>query len=180
MVSPFAFLLLVSSLQANQPIILDQETVIIELTPRSPNQMGSFYEARGFPKKMLNVLKKQCYISIRIHNTGTEKIWFNLKDWHFSAAGKPIDRLHRDAWKKRWQEMGIPLNKQSTFRWTLIPESLDYLPGEQEGGNIILPFTDKEITVDAVLATGNERLGKPIRIHSEKLYCAEDAPEAAE
>ena len=92
----------------------------------------------------------------------------------FTAAGKPLIREHRDYWKKRWQDMGMPLNKQSTFRWTLIPETLDYLPGEHEGGNIVLPFTDKPISITATFSTGDDKQGKKITITTDKLFCAED------
>ena len=71
--------------------------------------------------------------------------------------------------------MDIPLSKQSTFRWTLIPEQLDYLPAEREGGNILLPFTKDPISVTATFATGNNKQGKKITITSDKLFCAEDA-----
>ena len=168
-------LLIVSSLQANQPIMIEQQGVTIELTPRSPNQMGSFYEARGFPADVRAVLSKQCFITIGIKNTSQKKLWFDLKNWHFSVDGKEITRLHRDVWRQRWIQMGLPVSKQSTFRWTLIPEQLDYLPGEEEGGNVILPFTDKMITLDARFATGDQQQGEPLVIHYEKLYCAEDA-----
>jgi hypothetical protein len=70
--------------------------------------------------------------------------------------------------------MGIQLSKQSTFRWTLIPETLDYLPGEHEGGNIILPFTDKPISLTATFATGGNKQGETITITTDKLFCAED------
>lgn len=177
MFSVLPVLLVVSGLQANQPIIIEQEAVHVELTPRSPNQMGSFYEARGFPEAVRAVLAKQCYITIGILNKSKTTLWFDLKDWTFSVEGKEITRQHRDYWRARWQEMGLAQSKQSTFRWTLIPEQLDYLPGEKEGGNIILPFTDKMITVDAKFATGKNKQGKPVYIHYDKLYCAQDKPE---
>lgn len=168
-------LVVVSSMQAVQPIIIEKPELYVELTPRTPNQMGSFYEARGFPKNMLDVISTQCYVSIRIKNKSDKRIWLELANWTFSGASKPIKREHRDYWKKRWQDMGVPLNKQSTFRWTLIPEKLDYLPGEQEGGNILLPFTKGHFSVHATFATGDNKQGKPITITTDKLFCAEDA-----
>ena len=173
-------LLVVSAMQANQPLVLKQPGITVKLTPRSPNQMGSFNEARGFPRPMVARLKKQCYITIGIENTGSQKIWFDLKNWHFSVNGKTLKREHRNVWLQRWKDMGVPLSKRSTFRWTLIPEQLDYLPGEKEGGNIILPFTREKIQLDATLETGDQRQGKPIHIHTDALYCAEDAPPAAD
>jgi len=168
-------LVVVANMQAVQPVIIKTPDILVELTPRSPDQMGSFYEARGFPKPMLDVIKKQCYITIGITNLSKQKIWLNMADWKFSVNGKNIKREHRDYWKKRWQEMGIPLSKQSTFRWTLVPEMLDYLPGEREGGNILLPFTDGAISVKASFATGENKQGEKITITTNKLFCAEDA-----
>ena len=150
--------------------------MLLEITPRTPDQMGSFYEARGFPKPMLEILKKQCFISVGITNKTQDTIWMNLSDWEFTSQGKIINREHRDHWKQRWQKMNMPLNKQSTFRWTLIPESLDYLPGEREGGNIILPFTKGYFNFKAKFATGKNKKGKTLTLSTDKLFCAEDAP----
>ncbi len=175
MLSFIPMIAVVTSLQAVQPVIVQTPELEIEMTPRSPNQMGSFYEARGFPDEMLDVIRQQCYVSIRIRNKSQQIIWLDLSQWQFSAEGKPLKREHRDYWKQRWQAMNIPLSKQSTFRWTLIPEALDYLPGEKEGGNILLPFTRGKISVKASFATGENKQGKSITITTDKLFCAEDA-----
>lgn len=162
-------------MQVVQPITVTTPELAIDFTPRTPNQMSSFYEARGFPKEMLTILKQQCFITVGILNTSDTKIWLDLDNWHFSAEGQSIKRETREIWKKRWQEMAIPLNKQATFRWTLIPETLDYLPGEHEGGNIILPFTNKPLNVTATFTTGENKQDKIITISTDQLFCAEDA-----
>jgi hypothetical protein len=175
MLNIISFLVVIANMQVVQPVIIKTADLELEFTARTPNQMGSFYEARGFPKSMLNILKQHCYITTGITNLSDRKIWLDLSQWEFSSEGKPLKREHRDYWKKRWQDMEISLDKQSTFRWTLIPESLDYLPNEHEGGNIILPFTDKPITLQATFATGEDKKGKKIIITTDKLFCAEDA-----
>jgi len=167
-------MLVATSIQAAQPVNIKTPEMEIGFTPRSANQMGSFYEARGFSKEMRDVLSKQCFITIDIHNISHKKIWLDLSLWKFTVGGKPIKREHRDYWKQRWQNMGVPLSHQSTFRWTLIPETLDYLPGEHEGGNIILPFSDKPIGITATFATGENKQGKKIVVSTDKLFCAED------
>ncbi len=169
-------LAVISNLQVATPVIIKTTELELEFTARSANQMASFYEARGFPKTMLSILKQQCFITVGITNTSNKKIWLELSNWTFSSAGKPLKREHRDYWKNRWQNMNIPLSKQSTFRWTLIPETLDYLPGEREGGNIILPFTKDAITLEATFATGENKQGKTITINTDKIFCAQDAP----
>ncbi len=169
------FMLVIANMQVVQPVIIETADLEIGFTPRTPNQMGSFYEARGFPKEMRDILKQQCFITVGILNKSNTRIWHDLSNWKFTANGKPLKREHRDYWKNRWLKMGIPLSKQSTFRWTLIPETLDYLPGEYEGGNIILPFTDKPISITASFTSGNNKEGKKITITTDKLFCAEDA-----
>lgn len=168
-------LLVIANMQTVQPVIVKTPELEIEFSPRTPNQIGSFYEARGFPKNMLNVIKQQCYITVGITNISKQTIWLDLSNWEFSTAGKTIKREHRNYWKKRWADMGIPLNKQSTFRWTLLPEALDYLPGEHEGGNILLPFTRGPVSLKATFSTGENKQGRQITITTDKLYCAEDA-----
>ena len=175
MLNLFPIMLVITNMQVVQPVIVKTPKLEMDFTPRTPNQMASFYEARGFPKEMRNILKQQCFITVGILNKSNTKIWHNLANWKFSAGGKTLKREHRDYWKKRWQDMGMPLNKQSTFRWTLIPETLDYLPGEHEGGNIVLPFSDKPITITATFSTGENKQGKKITITTDKLFCAEDA-----
>jgi hypothetical protein len=174
MLNILAIIAVTASTQA-QPFNIKTPELELRFVPRTPNQMSSFYEARGFPKNMLSIIRQQCFITVGIKNNSDTKIWLNLNNWEFSAAGQTITRENRDYWKQRWQKLEIPLSKQSTFRWTLIPETLDYLPGEHEGGNIVLPFTHGPITLTATFATGEDRQGKTITITTDKLLCAEDA-----
>lgn len=168
-------LLVITGMQTVQPVIVKTPELEIEFTPRTPNQIASFYEARGFPRNMLSVIRQQCYITVGITNNSDRRIWLDLSNWEFTTAGKPVKREHRDYWKRHWSDMAIPLSKQSTFRWTLIPETLDYLPGEHEGGNILLPFTRDPIALTAKFNTGEKQQGKQIIITTDKLFCAEDA-----
>ncbi len=145
--------------------------------PRTPNQMSAFYEARGFPPPMVSLLSKQCFITVRIHNTGQQTIWLDLNNWEFSSEGKPLRRFHRSHWKPVWKDMQVPMAKQSTFRWTLIPEQLDYQPQEAEGGNIILPRVSTRISLKARFNTGPDQKGPVITYTNDKLQCAYDSPE---
>lgn len=175
LVEIFAMSLAWSAESVKPSLSVKHELLTIKFVPRSADQMGSFYEARGFPKPMREVLETQCFITVGIRNLSQQKIWLDLADWKFSVNGQPLKREHRDYWKKRWQAMDVPLPHQSTFRWTLIPETLDYLPGEREGGNLVLPYTKEKITLDARFKTGDDKQGEVIHIHYDQLYCAKDA-----
>lgn len=170
-------ILLVVGLLAGSARLLAEPMVQIEFMPRTPDQMSAFYEARGFPAAMVKLLSKQCFITVRIHNTSAETVWLDLSNWEFSSDGKPLQRFHRNHWKPVWKDMQIPLAKQSTFRWTLLPERLDYQPHEEEGGNIILPRISTRISLKARFATGSDQQGPVITYRNNKLRCAYDSPE---
>ena len=163
-----------AGLAATQPPGISTEHIDVQFAPRTPNQLMSFYEARGFPAEMLDTLSRQCFITVRIRNKSKGIIWHDLSNWQFSHRGKPLKRAHRNYWLDKWQTMNMPQASISTFRWTLIPETLDYLPDEEEGGNIILPRVDGLISVKAGFATGDDKQGDVITIEYDKLYCAED------
>jgi len=174
MLSILPFILVISATQPVQPVVIDTAEFTIEMTPRTPDQMRSFYEARGFPVEMLDEISRYCFITTGITNKGKDKLWLDLSQWEYSSGGKIIERRHRSQWKAHWQKTGRPKSSQATFRWTLMPETLDYLPGEREGGNVTLPFTSGHFTLEASFRTGDDKKGEIINIRTDKLFCAED------
>lgn len=143
----------------------------IVLIPRSAQQIAAFYEGRGFPARAIDVTRSACFFTIGIKNKSTDIIWLETDNWRFASAAGEIQRITRDAWKTRWQKMGLALAYQSTFRWTLLPASLDFRPDEREGGNITLPRTAEHFTVDMTFATGANKSGPAIAIHFESVVC---------
>ena len=170
----FILLAAATGTAAPQPNVVSTEDMEIQFVPRSPDQLMSFYEARGFPSEMIDILSKQCFITVRIHNKSKQIIWHDLGSWQFSHNGQPLKREHRNYWLDKWHEMEMPLASISTFRWTLLPETLDYLPDEDEGGNIILPRVEGPIALKTRFATGDDRQGDVITIEYDRLYCAEN------
>jgi hypothetical protein len=162
---------------ATLPLVVTTDQLEIEFSPRSPEQLMSFYEARGFPNEMIDILKRQCFITVRIHNKSQEKVWHDLANWEFIHNGKPLRREHRNFWLDKWRSMNMPQASISTFRWTLIPETLDYLPDEQEGGNIILSRVSGPIQVKASFPTGEDKQGPVINIEFDHLFCADNEEE---
>lgn len=152
----------------------DSPELAVGLTPRTPQQIAAFYEARGFNTSMVEKLKQQCFITVWIHNKSSQVIWLDLVLWRFSNSDGVIERRDRHYWKAVWNEMQIPLAHQSTFRWTLLPEILDFRPDEREGGNIILPRDDKPIQIQASFPTGADKSGTPIKVNFKNIQCAKD------
>ncbi len=144
----------------------------IGFSPRTAEQIAAFYEGRGFSKAMVNKLKQQCFITVGIHNKSHDVIWLDLANWTFKNANGEFKRFSRAYWKSVWKKMNIPLAHQSTFRWTLLPEALDFRPNEREGGNIILPFSDKPFTLQAHFKTKADKSGKAFTAQIKNLQCA--------
>jgi hypothetical protein len=144
----FLSITLICGSNAATPPQYDSPELAVGLMPRTPLQIAAFYEARGFNKSMIEKLKQQCFITVWIHNKSSQVIWLDLAQ--------------------------LPLAHQSTFRWTLLPEILDFQPDEREGGNIVLPRDDKTIDIQATFPTGVDKSGMPITIRFNKIQCAKD------
>ena len=165
-----------NAVAANEPRAYEWSSpqLLIRLEPRTPEQMAAFYEARGFERAMIEILHAQCYITVLIENRSQDILWLDLAQWRFANIDGEVPRPDRNYWKERWRTMDIPLAHQSTFRWTLLPEQLDFRPGEKEGGNIILPRLGKSLRIHARFERGADRDGQPIDVTLDAVACAED------
>lgn len=152
---------------------IDNKDFTLRLAPRTPNQMAAFYEARGFPKFAVDEIKQTCFITVGLRNNSNTIVWFDLSNWHFTTAKGPLQRILREDWKKRWNELGLDERFQSTFRWTLAPEQLDFRPNEREGGNLTLPRTDDPITITGSITVGKHR-NRQYDVKFENIHCAQD------
>lgn len=144
----------------------------VRLLPRTPDQIAAFYEARGFPARMIDELRSKCFLTTGVSNRSERVIWHDLAQWRFSTPEGPVERITRADWRARWTELQAPMPSQSTFRWTLLPERLDFQPGESEGGNIILPRTTQPITVEAPFHATPDASDAPILLRIENVRCA--------
>ena len=165
---------LVSQSYAVTKATFENQQIKVAIASNAPQPISAFYEGRKFQKDMINRLKQQCFVSVFIKNKSDDIIWLDLSQWSFNNTDGEISRLDRYYWKAKWQEMNIPLAHQSTFRWTLLPEALDFLPGEKEGGNILLPRFGKPFSISARFNTGKDKKGTPIDINFNDITCAID------
>lgn len=144
----------------------------VSLSPVPSEKVAAFYEGRGFSKEMVNTLKQKCFITIGIRNKSNNIILHDLSNWTYSNKNSEIKRIDREQWKLTWKKMNIPLSHQSTFRWTLLPEKLDFRSGEHEAGNITLPFSDKPFSLNATFTEINNKVKKNIYIKIQDIHCA--------
>lgn len=130
------------------------ELIRIRLSPRTAEQMAGFFEARGFPVAMIRELTQYCFFTVVIKNKSERPLWLDLRDWHFVSGEQELRRIPRSQWPPKWKAMNIPLAAQSTFRWTLLPEQLDFQADESEGGNVILERSAKHFSLEARFGLG--------------------------
>lgn len=156
----------------------DDSRLNVILVPRTPQQMAAFYEGRRFPQAMIDLTRRYCFITVLLENKTDDILWHELERWRFvTADGTPVARRSRGWWQAQWEALEAPLPSRSTFRWTLLPERLDFRPGEREGGNITLAPTAEPLRLIARFATGADRTGEEIVLHLDGLRCAgEQAP----
>ncbi len=155
-------------------ILVENRYFRLRMIARTPEQIAAFYYARGFPKAMIDRIVKACFITTGITNKSDKILWMDLADWQFTTADKrPLRRFTRRYWFALWKKMQIPLRFQSTFRWTLIPKSLDYRPQEREGGNITLARTSKSFSLTALFHIGDTRHNaRPLMLKLPDIRCA--------
>lgn len=166
-------------LAADKKLVFENEQIKLQIFPRTPNQMAGFYEAREFPKRMVGVLTGFCIMTVVIHNKTQNIFWMDLENWKFISDSGDEKRVHRKQWPPRWKKMNIPMASQSTFRWTLLPEALEFFPDEHEGGNVILVSMKKAFSLQASFAAGKNKDKGSIMARINNIRCAKDDTEVA-
>ena len=158
------------------PPAFENALLSIRLSPRSPQQVAAFYEARGFTRSALKLLQTGCFVTVGIHNRSNTVLWLELDNWRFFTEHSELRRLGRAYWNDRWQSLALSQASRSTFGWTLLPESRDLQPDEPVGGNITLPQTDRPFSVEVRFATGARKQGEPQLVRIDRVRCARETP----
>jgi len=156
----------------SNPLLYEDNEVYVRLVLRSTEQLTGFYTGREFPEKAISEILKTCFITPIVKNRTLEALWIEPNTWVFSRKNKPIERIKRNYWKKIWQDNGLSLAHQSTFGWTLMPETRDLRFDEGVGGSIVIPIQTEPFTLQAHFSTGLKKEGKPRLITFKNISCA--------
>ncbi len=155
--------------------VFRQDGLVLRLRARAPEGMVAFYLGRGFPEAAVGEVRRACFISFYVRNERPDKIWFDLSRWSFTDRnGRPVPRLTRAHWERRWEQLKVPLRSRATFGWTLVPEVRDLHPSEPVGGNVTLTPVAGPIRVVAEFPTGENREGPVIRVQFDDQTCPRD------
>jgi hypothetical protein len=143
----------------DQPLKYDDGEVFMRLVIRSKDQLTAFYAGRGFSKPAIAEILKTCFITPIVKNKTLDTLWIEPDTWRFSLNGKPIERIRRDYWTKVWDKIVLSLAHQSTFGWTLLPETRNLQLDESAGGSIAIPMQTQPFTLVAHFNTGPDKKG---------------------
>ena len=157
---------------AKKPLVFENKFVRVRLLPRTPDQVAAFYEARGFPKQAIALIKSRCFITVGIRNKSKEILLHDLGTWSYKTKTASLPRIRRQDWFRQWDTMGIERPLQSTFRWTLLPESLDFRPEEGEGGNLTLVGTDEEFSISGSFTISSKTNSPVFNFTINNVHCA--------
>ncbi|MCR4301379.1 MAG: hypothetical protein NUV51_07190 [Sulfuricaulis sp.] len=144
----------------------------LHTSPRSPEQIAAFYEARGFPNTAIEALTQTCFVTVSFHNRSGDVVWLELSRWRFvDEHGREVKRRNRAYWNALWEKLGVPMANRATFGWTQLPEVRDLRPSEPVGGNVALLPPSGRFRLEARFATGAHKQGKEIIVILDDLSC---------
>ena len=152
----------------------EDNEIMFRIVGRTPENISAFYQGREFSKQAIDEILNTCYITVIVKNKTQTTLWLELDNWGFSLNGKPIKRIKRDYWQKRWDKINLKQSHRSTFGWTLMPEARDLRADEGVGGSIVIPSQTEPFVLTANFHTRPDKSGpiKTVTINGAK--CVED------
>jgi hypothetical protein len=165
------------SLAASKPHpgpFFENDDMKIALTPRTPEQMAAFYEARGFPPEALERIQQTCFFTVIIKNNSKRILWLELDQWTITSDGKVLPHLDEHYWNAQWDEINLRQASRSTFGWTQLPLVRDLQPGEGVGGNMVIPGATRVFNIEARFHTGADKQGEVVRLGFGNVNCQQE------
>lgn len=155
---------------------IENNDILMVIMPRTPEQMAAFYEARGFPENALELISDACFVTIHIENKSQRVIWLETANWKLSSNDQALQRLDKDYWDARWNEISLPQANRATFGWTRLPAQRNLQPGEPVGGNIVLGSDVRKFNLEARFLTGEDKRGDMLEMRFQDIDCSKEEP----
>jgi hypothetical protein len=155
---------------------IENDDMLMVIMPRTREQMAAFYEARGFPETALKLISDACFVTAHIENKSQRIIWLETANWKLSSNDQPLQRLGKDYWDARWNEIELPPANRATFGWTQLPAERNLQPGEPVGGNITLGGNVGKFNLEARFLTGEDKRGNMLEMRFQDIECSQQEP----
>ncbi|VAW59954.1 hypothetical protein MNBD_GAMMA08-1119 [hydrothermal vent metagenome] len=116
------------------------ENLELKLIQRLPDQTRSFFEGRGFSKKITNNIAQSCVFQTITRNTSKAKdqtIHVALKNWSIKINNKTRAIKLKEDWDKEWTDNDVKPASRLAFRWATFPTEQSFEPsGDYNWGMI--------------------------------------------
>ncbi len=168
----FSGAIFAAEIKLKQPGIWNYEDqdVRIEVRLQGAENMGAFYEARGFTRAAIELVSAQCFVTVSILNKRYPVLWLEPPRWSIVTNDKTIKRYPIDYWQQQFDSIALPDAKRAAFRWTQLPEQRDLRVDEPVGGNISIPPLTEKFTLVMEFDIGADR-AKHLQMKFPDLYC---------
>jgi len=96
------------------------ENLELKLIQRLPDQTRSFFEGRGFSKKITDDIAQSCVFQTITRNTSKAKdqsIQVALKNWSIKINHKTQPIKFKEDWDKQWTDNDVKPASRLAFRW---------------------------------------------------------------
>jgi hypothetical protein len=157
---------------AQNPHSLSQAGFKVEVTPLPPNQIGAFFEARGFSPQASTKIGADCVIKVVVRNLSARAIIRNsLADWRVrdKAGHEQALRLEAD-WQQAWTSgADVSPSARIAFRYSMLPTVETLKPGDWLQGLVTAGLTPGSHFDLRIVWTDND---KPKQAWLRGLSCA--------
>jgi len=135
---------------------LKEKGIRIRLVQRLPDQTRAYFLKRGFTLKQAEIIAQSCVFQTIFYNLAAavpgNSLTYNLNDWKVIPHSESINKLDktksaansnlaklkvREDWAKTWVSHSIPSAAKIAFKWSLLPTSQVYRPGDHNWGMTI-------------------------------------------
>jgi hypothetical protein len=107
----------------------------VRLTQISPDQVRSFYQARGFSPQTAERYASECVFMTVVRNIGDTTIQHRLADWRYEVAGQPPRAIRgKTDWERLWKRQGVSESARIAFTWAQFPAIQAFAPGDWNQG----------------------------------------------
>jgi len=137
--------------------------VSLQLVQRLPDQTRAFFQARGFSGAAAERIANACIFQTIFRNESEQPLSYRLDDWRILHRGASGKLMTRERWDAVWQEGEASQAARIALRWSLLPTSQRFEPGDYNWGmtGFGLP-SGSTFDLEMVLRLGGEKLTRTI------------------
>lgn len=113
------------------------DTALLRLTQRLPDQTRAFFLSRGFSRDNAELFATSCVFQSMFRHIGTPAsgtISIDLTRWQVDHDGSSGRLRVREDWEAIWSKSSLPRSAVIAFEWSLLPTTQEYASDDYNWG----------------------------------------------